>query len=297
MNKVYLSDAGPKVSQAIYGFWRWQPIDSTKDYEQLEQTILYCLNKGINTFDHADIYGGYSIEEAFGSIIKKNNISRQDIVLFTKCGFNVPHSSRPQYRLEHHNSSAKHIETSVNQSLSHLKTDYIDVLFLNGLDPVSNLEETALTIDGLRQSGKIKNVGIVNFSVFQHQLLASYLKSPIVTNHLDLSLLNTSALDNGQIDFSKQRYMSPLAASPLENGRIENGTDPKAVAIRGKLQELSEKYNTNIESLAVAWLVKIGAFPVIGTQSESRINNIVDAFSVDLDIQDWYDLYNTSKTN
>lgn len=297
MNKVYLSDAGPKVSQAIYGFWRWQSIDSTKDYQQLEQTILYCLNKGINTFDHADIYGGYSIEEAFGSIIKKNNINRQDIVLFTKCGFNIPHQIKPQYRLEHHNSSAKHIEASVNQSLTNLKTDYIDVLFLNGLDPVSNLQETAITIDSLRQSGKIKNVGIVNFSVFQHQLLASYLKSPIVTNHLDLSLLNTSALDNGQIDFSKQRYMSPLAASPLENGRIENGTDPKAIAIRSKLQEISEKYNTNIESLAVAWLVKIGAFPVIGTQSETRINNIVDAFSVDLDIQDWYDLYNTSKTN
>ena len=297
MNKVYLSDAGPKVSQAIYGFWRWQSIDNTNDYQQLEQTILYCLNKGINTFDHADIYAGYSIEESFGSIIKKNNINRHDIVLFTKCGFNIPHQSKPQYRLEHHNSSAKHIEESVNQSLTNLKTDYIDVLFLNGLDPVSNLEETAISIDSLRQSGKIKNVGIVNFSVFQHQLLASYLKSPIVTNHLDLSLLNTSALDNGQIDFSKQRYMSPLAASPLENGRIENGTDPKAVAIRSKLQELSERYNTNIESLAVAWLVKIGAFPVIGTQSETRINNIVDAFSVDLDIQDWYDLYNTSKTN
>ncbi len=137
---------------------------------------------------------------------------------------------------------------------------------------------------------------MANFSVFQHQLLASYLRVPIVTNHIELNLLNTTALDNGQIDYIKQRYMRPLAAAPLAGGRIENGTDELAVRVHYKLGELANKYGANVESVAVAWLIKLGALPLIGTTNEQRIRNIVNAFNVDLDRQDWYDLYNTSRS-
>ena len=176
-----------------------------------------------------------------------------------------------------------------------LGTDYVDIFLLDHLDPLSDLEETALTLERLRGSGKIRNIGVANFSVFQHQLLASYLRVPIVTNHIELNVLNTTALDNGQLDYIKQRYMRPLAAAPLAGGRIENGTDPLAVRVHYKLEELSKKYNAHIESIAVAWLIKLGALPLIGTSSEQRIKNIIDAFNVDLDRQDWYDLYHASK--
>jgi predicted oxidoreductase len=131
--------------------------------------------------------------------------------------------------------------------------------------------------------------------VFQHQLLASYLRIPIVTNYIELNLLNTSALDNGQIDYIKQKYMRPLASSPLAAGRIENGTDEVAVRVRRKLAAVGKKYNADIESIAVAWLVKLGALPLIGTTSEQRIRNIANAFSIDLDRQDWYELYAASR--
>jgi len=135
----------------------------------------------------------------------------------------------------------------------------------------------------------------VNFTVFQHQLLASLLKTPIVTNHIELSLLNTAALDNGQVDYIKQRYMRPLASAPLAAGRIANGTDAQAVKVRTKLEEIGKKYNADIESLAVAWLVKLGALPLIGTINEQRIRNIANAFTIDLDHQDWYELYAASR--
>ena len=66
--------------------------------------------------------------------------------------------------------------------------------------------------------------------------------------------------------------------------------------VRNKLQELSSKYNADIESVAVAWLIKLGALPLIGTTNEQRIKNIVSSFDIDLDNQDWYELYNASKT-
>ena len=67
--------------------------------------------------------------------------------------------------------------------------------------------------------------------------------------------------------------------------------------LRQKLQEISPKYNVDIESVAVAWLIKLGALPLIGTKDEQRIRNIVNAFNIQLDHQDWYDLYTASKGN
>ncbi|HSF46249.1 MAG TPA: aldo/keto reductase [Chitinophagaceae bacterium] len=296
MEKIYLSDSGPKVSPAVYGFWRWEKI-GPDSYPAMEKLINLCLELGINTFDHADIYGGYEAESLFGKIIKTKTFQREEIILFSKCGRLLPHANRPGIRIPHYNSSADHIRLSVENSLRNLHADYLDLFLLDQIDPLNNLEETALALEKLRASGKIRNIGVANFSVFQHQLLASYLKVPIVTNYIELNLLNTSALDNGQLDYMKQKFMRPLASAPLAGGRIENGTDTQAVKIRTKLDELGKKYGANAESMAVAWLNSLGAIPLIGTFSEHRIRNIVNSFSIKLDQQDWYDLYNTSVEN
>jgi len=293
MEKIYLSDSGPKVSPAIYGFYRWKGNYVNED--KIEQIMNLCLELDINTFDHGDTYGDYTCEEIFGNVFKRSGIKRESIVLFTKCGINVPHPARPEYRVKHYDTSREHITNSVENSLRNLRTDYIDVFLLNQLDPLSNLEETALTLEKLKDSGKIKNVGVVNFSVFQHQLLSSYLRIPIVTNHIELNLLNTSAFDNGQVDYIKQKYMRPLATSPLAEGKIANSNEKIPLRIRGKLEEFAGKYNSHFESVAIAWLVKLGALPLIGTTDELRIRNIAEAFKINLDRQDWYELYAVSR--
>lgn len=293
MEKIYLSDVGPKVSQAIYGFYRWNGVENPS--QTMERIVNLCLELGINTFDHADIYGDYKCEELFGDLLSKKSFKREDIVLFTKCGVRVPHSSQPGVRVRHYDTSREHILQSLDNSLRKLKTDYIDIFLLNHFDPTSNMEEAAITLQRLKETGKVKNIGIANFSVFQHQQFSSYLKIPIVTNHIELNLLNTSALDNGQIDYIKQKFMRPLASAPLAEGRIAHGKDPQAVRLRYKLNEISIKYGVDIESIAVAWIVKLGAQPLIGTTNDQRIRNIVNAFNIDLDKQDWYELYNVSR--
>jgi len=294
MEKIYLSDSGPKVSPAVYGFYRWK--GNYVNEEKMEQMMNLCLELDINTFDHGDTYGDYTCEEVFGNVFKRSGIKRESIVLFTKCGINVPHPARPDYRVKHYDTSREHITNSLENSLRKLRTDYIDVFLLNQLDPLSNLEETALTLEKLKDSGKIKNVGVVNFSVFQHQLLSAYLRIPIVTNHIELNLLNTSAFDNGQVDYIKQKYMRPLATSPLAEGKIANSNEKIPLRIRGKLEEFAGKYNSHFESVAIAWLVKLGALPLIGTTDEVRIRNIAEAFKINLDRQDWYELYAVSRS-
>ena len=293
MEKIYLSDSGPKVSPAVYGFYRWNKADVNE--AKMEAIVNLCLELGINTFDHADTYGGYACEELFGDILKKRSVRREDIVLFTKCGINIPHPSRPDIRIKHYDTSKEHIVNSLENSLRKLRTDYVDVFLLNQLDPLSNLEETAITLQKLKESGKIKNIGVVNFSVWQHQLLSSYLRIPIVTNHIELNLLNTAAFDNGQIDYIKQKYMRPMATSPLAEGLIANSNEKVPLRLRAKLEEFGAKYNANFESIAIAWLVKLGALPLIGTTNEQRIKNIAAAFTINITRQDWYELYAVSR--
>jgi predicted oxidoreductase len=294
MEKIYLSDAGPKVSPAVYGFYRWEQNPAAGSIEKI---VNLCLELGINTFDHADYYGAFTCEKEFGKVISQKSFKREELVLFTKCGLRMPHADHPGVRINHYDTSASHITKSAEKSLRNLNTDYIDIFLLDHLDPISNLEETAIALEQLLKSGKVKHIGVANFSVFQHQLLASYLRTPIVTNHIELNLLNTSALDNGQLDYIKQRYMRPLASSPAASGRIVNGTDEQALRVRKKLSEISPKYNVDSETVAVAWLIKLGALPLIGTQEEQRIRNVAKAVNISLDHQDWYELYNASKGN
>lgn len=293
MNKIYLSDAGPKVSPAIYGFHQWE--EANVNESNISRVVKHCLDLGINTFDLADFYGGYTCEKVFGNVISSLGINREDIVLFSQCGTNIPHPNRPNYHVRHYDTSGAHIRSSVERSLNDLQTDYIDLFLLNQLDPVSDLDETVIELQQLKNTGKIKNIGVVNYSVFQHQLLSSRLSSPIVSNHVEINLLNTIAFDNGQIDYIKQRFMQPLALYPLAEGRIAESTDPKAVKLREILVALSGKYQSDFESIAVAWVLKLGALPLVGTLSEQRISKIVDAFSIVLDQQDWYRLYHASR--
>lgn len=289
MQKVYLSDSGPKVSAAVYSFYRWDG-DEKENASSMERIINLCLELGINTFDHADTYGNYTCEAAFGNIIKKKSFKREDLILFTKCGLRLPHASQPDVRRKHIDTSATHIKRSIDQSLKKLQTDYIDIFLLDHLDSISNLEETATALEQSLKSGKIRNIGVANFSVFQHQLLTAYLQGQVVTHHLELNLLNTAALENGQMDYIKQKYMRPLASAPVAGGRIAAGSDEESLRLRKKLLSLVPKYNKDVESIATAWLIKLGALPLIGTKDEQRIRNITEAFDIQMDHQDWYEL-------
>jgi len=289
MKKVSLSDSGPKVSEAIYGFWRWTD-EGAVTTTNIEKTINLCLELGINTFDHADVYGNTTIEEHFGKIIRNKSFKREDIVLFSKCGIRSSESGN----LKYYDTSRDHIVNSVDGSLKRLQTDYLDIFLLHHSDFLTDPEETAGALAEVVKSGKAKHIGVTNFSVFQHQLLASYLRIPIVTNHIELNLMNTSAIEDGRIDYIKQCFSKPLAWAPLAGGKILNGEDEKAVRLRGKLEEIGSKYDANIEQTAVAWLMKLGTLPIIGSLSENRIRNAASASDIKLSHQDWYEIYQTT---
>jgi predicted oxidoreductase len=287
MEKIYISDSGPEVSAAIYGFWRWTSptIISAK---KVEDIINYNLELGVNTFDHSDQYGNGKIEELFGKAIQAGSFKRNEIVISTKSG--IRNNGKNLFS----DHSAEHIKRSVDTSLKRLKTDYIDIFLLENNDPLFNVEETASILTELTLNGKIRSIGVSNFNASQHRLLASHLSHPIITNHIELSVLQNSAINDGRLDFIKEQFSKPLAWAPLAGGRILSGKDRKAVKVRAVLQTLSKKYNANIEQIAVSWLYKLGALPIIGSPDKKRIKNAASAYSIKLSREDWYKIYNAT---
>jgi len=292
MEKIYISDSGPEVSAAIYGFWRWNtPALATE--KKIEDIINYNLELGVNTFDHSNSYNNGKIEELFGKVISKSSIKREDIIISTKAG--IRRFSKKSTKDVYYDLSPEYIIQSIEESLKRLKTDYIDIFLLEHYDPLYQVEETASALIKLLRSGKVKHIGVSNFNVFQHRLLASHLNQPIVTNHIELNLLQSSAINDGRLDFIKEQYSKPMAFAPLAGGRILTGKDAKAIKVRKALTEISKNHNVNIEQVAVAWLYKLGALPIIGSTDKKRIKNAASAYSVNLSKGEWYQLYNASK--
>ncbi|MES2131442.1 MAG: aldo/keto reductase [Bacteroidota bacterium] len=291
MEKIRLGENGPEVSPVIYSFWRALEDPDGISYRTVQAKLNACLDFGITTFDHADIYGNYQVEELFGKAIKESNIKREDIVISTKYGINNVDKLRPEHRTRYYDSSPEHLFASLERSLKNLGTDYVDILLLHHPDPLMDADETASALTLLVKKGLVKHIGVANFTVHQHQLLQSRLSLPIITNHLELNLLNTKPITDGTIDFIKQQYSRPLAWAPLAGGRLQDINDESTINIRSVLKRIALWYDINEEQLAIAWLLKLGALPIVGSNSIARIKNATTAVTINLDKQDWYEIY------
>ena len=293
MKKVFLSDSGPETSSAIYSFWRWENEEQL-DKEEIKEIISFTLSLGINAFDISPIYGKGKLEELFGIALSELNIEREKIVLFSKIGVRLPQEDGSVHYKE---LTEKSIKEQIELSLQRLNSTYLDVLLIHDFDPLMNIDAVASTLTSLQLRGKVKHIGVSNFNVQQHKLLASRLSNEVVTNHFELNLLNTKALEDGRIDFIKENYSKPMAFGPLADGRILNGNDQLAISVRKSLEVIAAKYNSNIEQISVAWIYKLGALPIIGSLNKERIQNAATASDIQLTHADWHYIYESTKIN
>ncbi|HZG70754.1 MAG TPA: aldo/keto reductase, partial [Chondromyces sp.] len=151
MQRIQLTE-DLSFSRLIHGLWRLADWDYTK--EETLDLIDYCIEKGITTFDHADIYGGYTCEELFGEALALKPSIRDHIQIVTKTGIKLVSQNRPSHTIKHYDTSKEHIIQSVHNSLKNLRTDYIDVLLIHRPDPFMNPAEVAEAFSQLKQEGK-----------------------------------------------------------------------------------------------------------------------------------------------
>lgn len=260
-----------------------------KDYstEELIDLLNFCMDEGLSTFDHADIYGDYTTEGRFGEAFSKSGIKRESIQLITKCGIQYVGETRDN-QVKHYNYSKDYIIWSAEQSLKNLKTDYIDLFLLHRPSPLMHPDEILEAIQRLKLDGKILNFGVSNFTPSQVELIDS--KVDVQANQVEFSLTQHSAMHNGSLDQMIVKGIKPMAWSPL--GSYFRDTNAQTLRIKKTLQKLSEKYEASEDTILLAWIFKHPSkvAPVIGTTNKDRMRNAKHAAQLTLELEDWFSL-------
>lgn len=272
-------------SRIISGAMTWGLWGKKLTTTEMVELINHCLGEGVTTFDHADIYGGYTTEEDFGKALKTSEIRRDKIQLISKCGIQYEAETR-QNKVKHYDVSKDYIIWSAENSLKLLKTDYLDLLLIHRPSPLMQATEIGEAAEKLKKEGKIKDFGVSNFTVSQMQMLSK--STDIIANQIEFSLTEPSAMYDGRLDEMIIKNITPMAWSPL--GSVFKSDNEQSHRILNQLESLQEKYNATTDQLLLAWILKHPAkiHPVIGTTTKKRISQAVKAQEIKLELQDWF---------
>jgi predicted oxidoreductase len=293
--QITLSRHGPQVSRIVHGLWRLG--EWSKGEGEIIELIHSCLEQGITTFDHADIYGDYTCESLFGSALARSAVDRTRIQLVTKCGIRLVSKNRPQHKLKSYDTTRAHLLASAENSLRCLRTDYLDLLLIHRPNPLLDPAEVNEAFVALKDSGKVRHFGVSNFLPAQFELLASKLDVPLVTNQIEYSVLNPDAQADGSIELCQKLDIRPMAWSPLGGGRLFRETSERVQRLRETLQNIGHALGgAAVDQVALAWILKHPAqfVPVLGTGNRDRIRSAVAALEVEMSAEQWFEIRRAS---
>ena len=218
VSRISLTAQGPELSRIVYGWWRC--VEWGLDSQGILGHIEACLERGITTFDHADIYGAYQCERLFGEALALKPSLRDSMELVTKCGIKLLAPHGPARRVKHYDTGKAHIAASVDNSLKNLGVEYVDLLLIHRPDPFMDPDDTAAGLAAVRKAGKVRHVGVSNFTPRQYALLASRVDFPLVTNQIEFSVLEFEPLHDGTLDLCQQYLTNPRKASTAQDSTL-----------------------------------------------------------------------------
>lgn len=271
-----------QLSKIVAGTMTWGKWGKNLGTKHISILQNYIVDKGITTFDHADIYGNYSTEATFGKSFALSGIARDKVQFITKCGIQMLSENRDN-RVKHYDYSKEYIISSVENSLKNLQTDYIDVMLLHRPSPLLDPQEVAEAITALKDAGKVLHFGVSNFTASQMSMLNKYI--PVETNQLEFSLTHHTDMHNGTFDYMIEKDILPMAWSPLGNYFTK-----RYPALKQALRLIASKYETTEDTILIAWILRHPAniLPVIGTTQKARINKSLEALDIKLSLEDWF---------
>ena len=280
-----------KFSKIIAGTMTWGRWGKQLQKKEIISLMQHCFELGITTFDHADIYGGYSTEQDFGNAFSGSKIKRDDIQLISKCSIQLMSDNRKSI-VNHYNYSKEHIIWSAEKSLKNLKTDYLDLLLLHRPSPLMDPDVIKEAVEELLKTGKILEIGVSNYTPSQMAMLESRL--PMAANQVEFSLTANSVMYDGTLDDIVANKRLAMSWSPLGSYFREN--TKKTQRIRRELEPMIEKYNATEDQLLLAWIMKHPAkmHPIVGTTTKQRLADAHKATDIQMDLEDWFILLEAS---
>ncbi|EKY3198106.1 aldo/keto reductase family oxidoreductase [Cronobacter turicensis] len=285
VERILMAPQGPTFSRLVMGYWRL--MEWNYSARELVGFIEQHLELGITTVDHADIYGNYQCEAAFGEALRLAPHLREKMEIVTKCG--IATTAKPENALGHYITDRAHIVRSAENSLRHLSTDVLDLLLIHRPDPLMDADEVAEAFLALHKSGKVRHFGVSNFTPAQFSLLQSRLPFTLATNQVEISPVHQPLLLDGTLDLLQQLRIRPMAWSCLGGGRLfsEENYEP----LRAELQQVAEETGAQtIEQVVYAWVMRLPSrpLPIIGSGKIDRVKSAMGALSLELSRQQWF---------
>lgn len=280
-----LGKSGIAVSPIAWGMWRL--AEDGRTVAEAAKLVHAALDAGINFLDTADIYGfngsgGFGDAEALlGEVLIAEPALRERMVLATKGGILPPLP---------YDQSADYLRKVIDDSLVRLKTDVIDLWQVHRPDILSHPHETARVLDDAVASGKVRALGVSNFTTHQIAALNQFLGEKLVTTQPEISPLRIDCFENGELDQAMMLGLTPMAWSPLGGGRLAAPESARDMAVAEALDVVAKAQGVSRTVAAYSWLMAhpAGVIPIIGSQKAERIAEGAQALKVQWTRQDWY---------
>ncbi|MGZ4159174.1 MAG: aldo/keto reductase [Neobacillus sp.] len=279
------------ISKLVIGCMRMNEWNLS--IKQRIEFVEWCLEHGITTFDHADIYGGNHHNEAlFGEVLQRKPQLREKMEIITKCSICVPNGENPNIKTRYFNTDSEYIIKKVNKSLEKLKCDYIDLLLIHMHDLLVNPKELNDTLNRLLDEGKVKYFGLSNHNPLEFDTLQKHTDVKFVTHQFMLNPLGIQNYKNGTMTHCLKEGIHPMFWSPLAGGRIINPNNALEEKMKNELECIRQELQLEeIDEVVYKWLFMHSSDPVIvlGTGNRERIKRALHSLEgVQMTREQWY---------
>ncbi|MEM3245151.1 MAG: aldo/keto reductase [Candidatus Micrarchaeaceae archaeon] len=258
MEKKNFDGADIKVSELGIGTWQL-----TGSEQENIAALKYALDNGVNFIDTAEIYGTESI---VGKAIKAKN--RKELFIATKLwtsNFRYDDAIKACYA-----------------SLERLGTSYVDLYQLHWPNKDVPIAETMKAMEKLADEGKIRSIGVSNFSVEElKEAQEAMPKYKIASNQVEYSIVTRDIESEGLIDYCKKEGIEIIAYSPLAHGKIFEDKE-----LVGLLEGIGKKYNKTPAQVAINWLIKKEVFPIPKASNIMHVKENIAATEFSLSNED-----------
>jgi predicted oxidoreductase len=276
------------TSPLAWGMWRL--AEDGRGRREAAQLVHAALDAGITLLDTADIYGfdgsgGFGDAEALlGAVLRAEPGLRSRFVLATKGGIAPPLP---------YDQSASYLAEAIDASLRRLAVDCIDLWQIHRPDILAHPHEVARALDNAVMAGKIRALGVSNFTIHQTTALNHFLGHKLATTQPEISPLRVTCFENGELDQAMMLGLTPLAWSPLGGGRVANPQTARELAVAAALDAVALPLGISRTVAAYSWLMAhpAGIIPIVGSQNPARIAEAATAATVQWSRTHWYAVF------
>lgn len=285
-----LGKSGLQVGPVAWGMWRFAHAGVTGGQKLIEA----ALAAGVTLYDTADIYGfngsgGFGdAESLLGQVLKAAPGLRAQMVLATKGGITPPVP---------YDSSHGYLMKALDHSLRRMGVEQVELYQIHRPDILAHPQEVARTLEDMVSSGKVRAIGVSNYTVAQTRAITTLLTVPLASHQPEFSPLHLAPIENGLFDLAMERDIAILAWSPLGGGRLGDPQDERGRRVAAALDVVAGEAGVSRAAAAYAWVMAhpARAIPIIGTQNVARIAEIAQVYKIRWTRARWYDVLIASR--